>query len=210
MMTFDVEADALAALFLGLAKLETKGQLGEAIAGYAEMVSVYDLAMLSGDMERDMKNLPPSYRKAVKPFLYQRAFGDRKRILSMRDAGTFPEMAESIRDKAMFAGYCEMIASARDEICGQDREYAHHVVAGTILYFLTICFAMFVMDEPGHPVGMPFPGGFTVHVRDGSYYCPVREKEKEYKYAVCNFCPALQADANGTAVVASSGKGGSI
>ena len=49
-------------------------------------------------------------------------------------------------------------------------------------------------DEPGHPIGMPFPGGFTVERRDDNYYCPIRDKEKDVPFAICNFCPAKQSE----------------
>ena len=53
---------------------------------------------------------------------------------------------------------------------------------------------MFVLDEPGHPVGMPFPGGFRVEKRGRDYYCLIRDKEKEILYSICNFCPARQTE----------------
>ena len=51
---------------------------------------------------------------------------------------------------------------------------------------------MFVQGLPGHPVGMPFPGGDKVEVIDGSHYCPVRETANDVDAALCPFCPALQ------------------
>jgi uncharacterized protein (UPF0305 family) len=53
---------------------------------------------------------------------------------------------------------------------------------------------MFVLDEPGHPVGMPFPGGFRVEQRGRDYYCLIRDKEKEVFSSICNFCPAKQTE----------------
>jgi uncharacterized protein (UPF0305 family) len=61
-------------------------------------------------------------------------------------------------------------------------------------YYLVSCFVMFVLEEPGHPIGMPFPGGFTVERRDDGYYCPIRDKEKDVPLAICNFCPAKQSE----------------
>jgi uncharacterized protein (UPF0305 family) len=55
-------------------------------------------------------------------------------------------------------------------------------------------FTMSVLDEPGHPVGMPFPGGFSVEHRGSDYYCLIRDKEKEIFYSICNFCPAHQTE----------------
>ena len=60
------------------------------------------------------------------------------------------------------------------------------------LNYLLAAFCMFVLDEPGHPVGTPFPGGDTVQLIDGIYYCPVREKAGDVDAALCPFCPARQ------------------
>ncbi len=53
---------------------------------------------------------------------------------------------------------------------------------------------MFVLDEPGHPVGTPFPGGFVVEKRGNEYFCPIRDKEEDVWYSICNFCPAKQTE----------------
>jgi uncharacterized protein (UPF0305 family) len=55
---------------------------------------------------------------------------------------------------------------------------------------------MFVLDQPGHPIGTPFPGGFTVRQQGDEFYCPIREKEKDIWYSICNFCPAKQDEKN--------------
>jgi uncharacterized protein (UPF0305 family) len=54
-------------------------------------------------------------------------------------------------------------------------------------------FVMLVLEEPGHPVGTPFPGHFSVEKRHGNYHCPIRNKE-EVSHSICNFCPAKQSD----------------
>jgi uncharacterized protein (UPF0305 family) len=63
-----------------------------------------------------------------------------------------------------------------------------------LFYYLIASFTMFVLDEPGHPVGMPFPGGFTVEQHGRDYYCLIRDKEKEVFWSICNFCPARQSE----------------
>ena len=60
------------------------------------------------------------------------------------------------------------------------------------LKFLLAGYCMLVLQEPGHPVGTPFPGGDRVEFTDGVYYCPVREKSGDVDEALCPFCPALQ------------------
>jgi uncharacterized protein (UPF0305 family) len=60
------------------------------------------------------------------------------------------------------------------------------------LKFLLAGFCMFVQGLPGHPAGMPFPGGDRVEIIDGIAYCPVRTKANDVDAALCPFCPALQ------------------
>lgn len=199
-LTSDSPAGEVALLFRELAKLDNKGELGEAIAGRIETVSIYELAAMCAQIDRlnEMLYIPPSYWKAYNVSFIAMTFGAHRRILTMKSSGGFREMSDPIRDKALFVGFCEMIASASGEMVliypvhsAADefiREHNYHTKFGA----LVMCFHMFVLDEPGHPVGMPFPGGFSVEARDGAYYCPVRDKEKDVKYSMCNFCPARQ------------------
>jgi len=54
-------------------------------------------------------------------------------------------------------------------------------------YKLISFYTTFILDEPIHPVGMPFPGGFKVKYENGTYYCPVKENQKDNPGAVCEF-----------------------
>lgn len=60
------------------------------------------------------------------------------------------------------------------------------------IYQIISIYTTFVLDEPIHPVGTPFPGGFKVKYEDGTYLCPVKEKQKDNRNAVCGFCIAEQ------------------
>ncbi|MEL7671319.1 DUF2115 domain-containing protein [Methanobacterium sp.] len=60
------------------------------------------------------------------------------------------------------------------------------------IYRIITLYTTFVMDEPVHPVGMPFPGGFEIKQKDGIYYCPVKESQKNNPGAVCGICIAEQ------------------
>jgi uncharacterized protein (UPF0305 family) len=53
-------------------------------------------------------------------------------------------------------------------------------------------YTTFVMGEPIHPVGTPFPGGFEVKYKNDTYICPVKDKQKDNPNAVCGFCIAEQ------------------
>ena len=193
-MTFDTSREQQTQLFSELAKLGKKGELGEALAGYVGGISIYDMAMLCASLGQENDLLPGPYGKKLRLHMLEKIYGGYDRMLSLKSAGTFRKMTDDIRDREALKNFCEMMISAGNELPDPAREYGYHEKIGAILYSLTSCFSIFVMEEPGHPVGMPFPGGFTLQVRDGVYYCPVRDKEKDVKYAFCRFCPSLQAD----------------
>lgn len=60
------------------------------------------------------------------------------------------------------------------------------------IYKIISIYTTFVLEEPVHPVGTPFPGGFEVKLTDEKYLCPVKEKQKDNPGAVCGFCIAEQ------------------
>jgi uncharacterized protein (UPF0305 family) len=60
------------------------------------------------------------------------------------------------------------------------------------IYQIISIYTTFILDEPIHVVGTEFPGGFKVKVENGTYYCPVKEKQKDNPDAVCGICIAEQ------------------
>ena len=61
------------------------------------------------------------------------------------------------------------------------------------LKYLIAAYTMYIAEEPAHPVGTPFPGGYTVELHEGVYYCPVRAAQSEVDETLCRFCPAVQS-----------------
>jgi uncharacterized protein (UPF0305 family) len=60
------------------------------------------------------------------------------------------------------------------------------------IYMIISVYTTFVLDEPIHPTGTPFPGGFEVKLEGETYFCPVKESQKDNPGAVCGFCIAEQ------------------
>ena len=56
------------------------------------------------------------------------------------------------------------------------------------IYKIISLYTTFVLEEPVHPVGTPFPGGFRVKYNGDNYLCPVKERQKNNPGAVCGFC----------------------
>lgn len=63
--------------------------------------------------------------------------------------------------------------------------------ASRILIIFVFYFT-FIKGEPFHPIGTPFPGGFIVRRENGTFYCPVKEKQEDNKNAICDMCLAVQ------------------
>ena len=60
------------------------------------------------------------------------------------------------------------------------------------IYEVVSLYTTFILEEPIHMVGTLFPGGFRVKLEGKTYYCPVKEKQKDNPGAVCGFCIAEQ------------------
>ncbi len=166
-------------------KAELAGWLFDELAGY----SVFDLQAISANLEREIAALPSPYRERVRPYFIEQFFLRYSCIMALRGQGVFAKMREPVKDRALFRDYCQIAAGFRPE----DEGFSWNEPFHRHFYYVVSAFFMFVLDEPGHPVGMPFPGGFKVEKRPDGFYCPIRDKEKDVVYSICNFCPAKQS-----------------
>jgi uncharacterized protein (UPF0305 family) len=170
-----------------------KGELGQYICTIAQKYGMYDLQLICGKFERDLRVVPVSYRNRVRPFMQEWIFGRYHAVLSMNRSGKFTSLNELIKDPDTYRSFCLMLP---DGCIVPDDGHVPYPPEQAAWYqcfmYLMAGFAMYVLDEPGHPVGMPFPGGEIVRKSGNQYYCPIRDKEEEIFYSICNFCPALQ------------------
>lgn len=63
-----------------------------------------------------------------------------------------------------------------------------------LIYGIISIYTTFVLEEPIHPVGTPFPGSLKVEEKNGVYYCPVKDANMESPNAVCKMCIAEQLE----------------
>lgn len=175
-------------VFSRLICINKKGELAEALAREAMKYSIYDIQTISTNLEKELRGLPSPYKEKVRPYFMEQYFYRYYKLTKMASEGAFKRMDGIIKDSSLFRDYCDMVINLR---YSYDRSTMYDPFYG-LYYYLISCFAMFVLEEPGHPVSMPFPGGFTVQKRGNNYYCPIRDKEKDVKNSICNFCPALQ------------------
>ena len=174
---------------------KTRGDLGDAIARQVMHYSMYDLQVLGGSLVNEVAQLPSPYREAVRPYFTEQIFGMYHRLLLMYRSGQFGTLRDPVSDPDAFSAFCQMVP--RGCFCWDEHTESgiqFYTPFHRLFYYLISGFSMFVLNLPGHPVGMPFPGGIFIEEKDGTYFCPVREKEKDVFYSICNFCPAIQSE----------------
>lgn len=176
-----------------LASARTKGELGQILAEEIIRYTLNDLQVIGGTLHIELIRLPRTYREKVSPYMIDQILGGYHRFITSYRSGRFAAMTEPIADLEVFTRFCAIIpegCTRRDDTL--TRLPVTFTTRHRLFYYLITAFTMFILEQPGHPVGTPFPGGFSVEDRNGTYYCLIRDHEKEVPYSICNFCPALQ------------------
>lgn len=174
---------------------QTRGELGTILVHEVQQYSLFDLQIIGGRLYNDIEKLPSPYREAIRPYFNQQIFGRHHELLALHRCGAFKRMNTPLTDPETFHKFCDMLPEGCfTEYETSERNPYFRNPKNRLFYYLISAFSMFVLDEPGHPVGMPFPGGFKVEQRGRDYYCLIRDKEKEVFSSICNFCPARQTE----------------
>jgi uncharacterized protein (UPF0305 family) len=174
----------IAALAAKMRRAPSKEALAAIIAGEVATFTLYDLLQLRASVERDLRHVPPHYRARLQPRIMEHLFGTHHTIMSGYRRGRFEDCHGPLDGK--LGEFCDMLL----DLPNRDAEGDLRLI---LFYYLIAAFTLFICELPGHPVGTPFPGGFLVEERDGTYYCPVREKEDDVETSICPYCPAEQS-----------------
>jgi len=178
-----------------LSTAQTKAELGLILIHEIRLYKIFDLQIIGGRLNNEIDKLPSPYREKIRPFFREQLFGKHHQLLAIHHNKALAAMNGPIRDPETFKKFCIMLPegvfSWQDS---SERNPYFRNPKNRLFYYLISAFTMFVLDEPGHPVGMPFPGGFSVEQRGRDFYCLIRDKEKEITYSICNFCPARQTE----------------
>jgi len=123
--------------------------------------------------------------------------GYREKFVESYVKGFLNRIRELKGDKNKYKGYVdnEELLDALNLLKDQESQVADQDLFNPSffkIYKLISINTTFILEEPIHPVGTPFPGGFEVKYDEKQYYCPVKEKQKDNPGAVCGFCIAEQ------------------
>ncbi|MEN6330281.1 MAG: DUF2115 domain-containing protein [Methanobacteriaceae archaeon] len=165
---------------MGLSGELNKIQLLELIKKEARRVSIQDIMQATFFLTEDAKYMPVGYREYYIE-LFSKAFFGRIRDLK-NDNGDY----DGIVDTAKLQGFLEVLERMHDEAKSKN-ELCFLKIARLISIYTT-----FIRDEPVHPVGTKFPGGFVLRYKGGKYLCPVKDKQLKNPSALCRFCASVQ------------------
>lgn len=161
----------------------TRMQLLDLIKKEASQVSVQDIMQATSFLTEDAKYMPADYREDYIQ-RFSKAFFGRIRDLK-NDKGEYEGTVDTIR----LQGFLKVLERQRTE-AKTENELCFLKIARLISLYTT-----FIREEPVHPVGTKFPGGFTLRFERGKYLCPVKERQKKNPSALCRFCVSVQDEA---------------
>ncbi len=149
--------------------------------------TIFDLQTIGANIRFEVERLPEPYRARYRPYAQDL-------LDQYHGFVSHPPKNVEITDLQLWEEYWEKGTSVlfSEERAENDPRPALANPAGKLFYWLVYGYAMLIAGKTGHPVGMPFPGGWRIYEDHGKIYCPIREKEKNLPQALCNYCPAEQ------------------
>lgn len=159
-----------------------RGNLLISLKKEAASINLVDIMLASLYLQEDAKYVQHGYREK---FVESYVKGFLNRIRELKG------------DKNKYKGYVdnEELLDALNLLKDQESQVTDQDLFNPSffkIYKLISIYTTFILEEPIHPVGTPFPGGFEVKYDEKQYYCPVKEKQKDNPGAVCGFCIAEQ------------------
>ena len=150
----------------------------------AKAISIHDLMITTAILRDEGKYVQKNYREEYLE-IYIKYF-----IMRIKDVKEDKKEYNEIIDKKDFSEAIELLESQFND----KKLYKNENDKFPVIYSIISLYTTFILDEPIHPVGTPFPGSLKVKYNEGIYLCPVKDKQSENPNAVCKFCIAKQDD----------------
>ena len=159
----------------------TKDELMEVLKKYARIISTYDLMIATAHMRKDGEFVQARYREKYLE-IYVKYF-----IMRMKEVIVNENYDDSAIDKKSFDESFPMLERTfeKERMNSEDTKFP-------LIYVITALYTTFILEEPIHPVGSEFPGSLFVEEKNGEFFCPVKENQKDNVNAICHLCLAEQ------------------
>lgn len=150
---------------------------------YALGISIYDTMIACEHMRKDGEFVQPSYREKFLD-IYIKSF-----ILRMKEVRLKKDyQKDAIIDKMAFVESFPRLERTFEK----EKLTVHKDDKFPLMYAITALYTTFILEEPVHPVGSQYPGNLKIEKRDGKFFCPVKDNQKDNINAVCHLCLAEQ------------------
>ncbi len=174
-------------ILVEIEKLSSKDEISkedimDMLQRYAATISVYDLMLASAHMRKDGEFVQVKYREKYLE-IYIKYF-----IMRMKEVLNNNDYDNSAIDKNAFDDSLPMLKRTFETERISDSKDDKF----PLIYVITSLYTTFILEEPIHPVGSEFPGSLKVEERNGTFFCPVKDNQKDNVNAICHLCLAEQ------------------
>ena len=160
----------------------SKDALLDVLKEYSGTISVFDMMEITAELVEDMKYVQAEYREKTQEVYIKYFLG---RIKNIREDNTTYDATFNKEE------FIDSVATLKSY---QKEESKTSKTKFPLVYAIVSLYTTYVLEEPIHPVGTPFPGSLKVIEKDGIFYCPVKEANLESPNAVCKMCIAEQLE----------------
>lgn len=174
-------------ILVDIEKLSSKDEISkedimDMLQRYAATISVYDLMLASAHMRKDGEFVQANYREKYLE-VYIKYF-----IMRMKEVLNNNDYDNSTIDKNAFDDSLPLLKRTFETERISDSKDDKF----PLIYVITSLYTTFILEEPIHPVGSEFPGSLKVEERNGTFFCPVKDNQKDNVNAICHLCLAEQ------------------
>ncbi len=158
----------------------SKDDLFKVLKEEARSIHIHDIMRGSNFLKEDVKFMPSQ---------------EREDIIARFTKALFVRIKDIKDDRSHYSGYVDSDKLKNFLIIQNDNIQKSHCLDEKCFYIIArvvSTYTAFVKEEPIHPIGTRFPGGFTLRLVDGVYLCPVKDKQKDTPSALCKFCVSVQ------------------
>ena len=161
----------------------SKKDLMNILKKYARIISAHDLMLATAEMRKDGEYVHAKYREKYLE-IYIKYF-----IMRMKEVLDNNNFENSNINKKSFDESFYLIENTfkkeRKTTYTKNNKFP-------LIYVITSLYTTFILNEPIHPVGSEFPGSLKVEEKNGIFYCPVKDNQKDNIDAICHLCLAKQ------------------
>ncbi|MBE6508211.1 MAG: DUF2115 domain-containing protein [Methanobrevibacter sp.] len=161
----------------------TKKDIMDMLKRYAATISVYDLMLASAYMRKDGEYIHAQYREKYLEIYIKHFIMRMKEVLEKEDY----EHHSTIDKAALINSLPLLERTFENERMNDSKDDKF-----PLIYVITSLYTTFILEEPIHPVGSEFPGSLKVEERNGEFFCPVKDNQKDNVNAICHLCLAEQ------------------